>query len=332
VPYQIKTIGDAVTAFGPASSLTLLCSAVINRGSSPVIAAASKKGTAPLLTDRQTVWDNMAGDRNIRIRLTDSTAQADHAALADSCEAAEQVQNKQFCIVGLATATPKATYITAAGAIASKRGVLVGPGVYDEQGVLQAGPFTAACVAAEVSKNSDPSNDLDLWTIPFLTGIEKDASGFPIFREKIVSGVATNDYEDLLQGGVSPLQPSFTPGGVMTTHLRMAWVTDSTYDALSTRLIVDQVFVDVKNYIYAGGYLRRGNTETTRNLIASGVESLLLLRQDWVQAVVQPDGTLGYNVSATASPDMRQIIVSFTGVVVRGVQTILVSAQLIISV
>jgi hypothetical protein len=331
--YQIKTTSDAVTLFGPAAPLTLIISEVLKRGSSPVIAAASKKGTAPLLTDRQTVWDAMASDPNIRIRITDSIVQAELAALATSCTQAELAQHKQFCIVGMANATTKANLITAAAAIVSKRAVLVAPGVYDELGVLKTGAYAAAAVAAEVSKNPDPSNDLDLWQIPYLTGIETDTLGYPFFREKIVSGTLTNDFEDLLQGGVSPLMPTTAvSGGVQTSHLRTTYIADGSYDALSTRIIVDQVFVDVRDYVTAMGYLRRPNNEATRNAIASGVQALLMDRQDWIQAVTQPDGTKGFNVTVVPSSDQRQVIVGYGGQVVRGIQTIKVAAQLTIPV
>lgn len=330
--YTVNSVSDAVTLFGPAASITAVLTEVLKRGGAPVIAAASKKGTAPLITDRQGVWDNMSSDKTIRIRLTDSTVQSELAALATSCQDAELVQNKQFCIVGMAGGTTKANLITAAGAIASKRAVLVAPAVYNENGVVINGSLAAAAVAAEVAKNADPANDVDLWTIPYLTGIEKDTLGYPLFREKVSGGTATNDFEDLLQGGVSPLMPSDSPGGVMTSHLRTTYTTDGSYDALSTRVIVDQVFVDVREYILNMGYLRRPNNETTRAAIASGVSALLLQRQDWIEPVVQTDGTLGYNVSVTSSPDERQVIVAYGGQVERGIQTIKVAANLTIPV
>lgn len=328
--YPISTISEAIVLFGAAASLTKIISAVIRRGSSPVLAAASKKGSAPVLADRQAVWDNLSSDKTVRVRLTDSTTQADLVALADSCEEADLIFNKQFCLVGMAASTTKANLLTAATAIASTRGILVAPAVYDQDGVLQSGSFAAACVAAEVSKNSNPANDLDLLSLVFLTAIEKDALGYPLFREKVVAGVAVNDFEDLLQGNVSPLQSSLTPGGVEITHLRTTLDGD-TYDALSTRIIVDQIFVDVRDYLNAMGFLHQGNTESTRARIVSGVENLLLQRQDWISPIVQGNGTLGYNVSAVSSNNGRQIIVGYGGAVVRGVQTIKVVGNLTIS-
>jgi len=328
--YQIKSVNDAVVAFGAVSSLTLLITEILKRGSSPILAAASKKASAPLLTDRQPVWDNMSSDPTIRIRLTDSVAQADLVALATSCTNAELAQHKQFAIVGMANGTTKANFIAGATAIASKRAVLVAPGVYNETGVLKTGAFAAACVGAEVSKNSDPSNDLDLYTVPYLTGIEKDTLGYPMYREKITSGALVNDFEDLLQGGVSPLMPSDVPGGVQTSHLRTTYTADGSYDALSTRIIVDQVYVDVRDFILDGGYLHRPNNADTRAAIASGVEALLMQRQDWISTITQPDGTQGFNVSAVPSSDQRQIIVGYSGQVIRGIQTVKISARLTI--
>ena len=330
--YTISTISEARTMFGVASKLTKMLDVIISHGAFPVVAVASKKGTAPTLGERQPVWDDLSSDPNIRIRLTDSLVQADLVALADSCENAELVQHKQIGFGGMATGTTKAAHITAAGAIASSRFCLVGPGVYDQDGVLKDGAYAAAVVASEVAKNADLANDLDLWPLMLLAGIEKQANGIPVFRRKVASGVAVNDFEELLQGGVSPLQPNRTGGGVETTHLRTTYTINTAYDALSTRLINDQVFVDVRNHIIDQGYLRRGNTEAVRALLVGVVSSLLIERQDWVAPITQVDGTQGYNVKAVASADQRQVTVSYEGKIVRGIQTIQIGSNLTIPV
>lgn len=231
----------------------------------------------------------------------------------------------------MAAATSAATYTAAATAIASKRGCLIAPAVYDESATLLAGNFTAAAVAAAVSTNSDPSDDLDGLILPGLIGIEDDVNGIPVFRIKVVGGVAVNDFEDLLQDGVSPLQPGRN-GGVALSHLRTTWTTDSTFDSLSTRIIVDQVFVLVREYCYQHLYLRRGNTPTNRNLLKSGVEALLRAHSDWVQPITQPDGQIGFGTTVTSSSDERQLIVTYQGRIVRGIQTILIDGRLDIAV
>jgi hypothetical protein len=288
--------------------------------------------TGPTLAQRQAVWDNMSSDPTIRIRLTDSLVQVDLVSLATYMSNAEAspLYNKQFAIGGMAAATTKAALLTAASAIAHKRFVLVGPGVYDENGTLRDGGFLACAVAAELAKNADPTNDLDLWTLPLLTGIEKDANGFPLFRLKTVAGTGTNDFEDLLQGGVSPVQQAQGLAGTQITHLRTTWLTDTTFDSLMTRIIVDQVFLDVKNYCINNNYLRQMNVTDVRNRIASGVEALLFERQSWIAAKTQNDGTPGYNVQVTSSPDNRQVTVAYEGTVVRGISTIQVAASLTI--
>jgi hypothetical protein len=48
--------------------------------------------------------------------------------------------------------------------------------------------------------------------------------------------------------------------------------------------------------------------------------------------VLQPDGSQGYNVSVTSSADNRQVIVGYEGVVVRGINTVKVAANLSIPV
>lgn len=338
VLYAINRVDESSDAFGPASSLHRVIKAILDRGAGPVVAVASKKGAASLLADRQAVWEHMESDENIRLRLTDSETQADLSALAVSCANANLVYNKQIGIGGLATATSKSTLITGATAIATggldpaTRFCLVGPGVYDAAGTLRGGSFLAASIAAEIAKNADPGNDLDLWNIPLLTGVEKDVNGLPVFRRRVAAGVAVDDYEDLLVGGVSPVQPSRVAGGVATTHLRTVYTVNGTYDNLYTRIIVDQVFLDVKAYILDNNFLRAGNTVTTRARIKSGVEALLQERNTWIRTVLQPDGSQGYNVSVTSSADNRQVIVGYEGVVVRGINTVKVAANLSIPV
>ena len=336
--YSVARIDEANTAFGPASKLTALIKAVLDRGAGPVVAIASAKGgTAPTLVQRQAEWEKMASDPNIRIRLTDSTTEADLAALSVSCKEADLLNNKQIAVVGMPAGTTKAAMISSADAIAmdavgATRVCFTGPGVYDDTGTLRDGAYLAAALAAEIAKNSDPSNDLDLWQIPLLTGVEKDTFGMASLRRRVVAGAAVNDYEDLLQQGVSPVMPTRIGGGVQTTHLRTVYQTDTRYDNLYTRVIADQVFLDVKTWIEGGNFLRMGNTADVRNRIASGVEAVLTERRNWIRPLVQPDGTDGYLVSVTPSADERQITVSYQGVVVRGINTIQVAANLTIPV
>lgn len=329
--YRIVRPSEAVTLFGTSSPLTQRVNQLLSAGIPTVYATASKLTTTPSLAERQAAWANLESDVRVRIRLTDSELQADHVALGTSCNNASLIQNKQFGMVGLASGTAKAALIAAAAAIASKRICLVAPGVYDETGVLRGGSFAATAVAAEVAKNLDLSDDLDTFVVPNLTGIEIDGIGQPIFRNKVVSGTAINDFEDLLQGGVSPLMPGRT-GGVSISHLRTTYTADTTMDALMTRLITDQIFVLIREYAYEFNYLRKGNTSGNRELLRSGVEALLTENADLIMPVAQPNGKPGYGVAVTASSDNRQMIVSYKGEVVRGVQTILVDGQLIIAV
>lgn len=342
VLYVINRDDEAVTQFGIASKLTAAVKEILARGAGPVIAVASAKGAVPTLVQRQAVWAALESDTNIRIRLTSSEVQADLVALATSVANADLLFNKQIALVGMPSATTKALLIAAATAIqgattptgvsapASTRIGLVGPGVYDQSGTLRGGSIAAAAVAAEVAKNANPANDLDLWQVPLLTGIEKDVNGLPVFRRLVVAGAAVDDYEDLLQAGVSPLQPSRVAGGVMTTHLRTCYITNTTYDNLYTRIIVDQVFIDVRDYILDQNFLRAGNTAATRARMKSGVEALLTERQSWITPVTQPDGSQGYNVTVTPSADQRQVTIGYQGTVVRGISTVKVAANLTI--
>lgn len=335
--YVIARLDSANTLFGPASSLTRTIAAVLDRGAGPVIAGASAKTTTPTLAQRQVVWAAMESDPTIRLRLTDSEVQADLAALAVSTKFANLLFNKQTALVGMPSGTTKANLLAAAIAIAADpegatRTMLVAPGVYDAGGTLRGGSFAAAAVAAEISKNADPSNDLDLWNIPLLTSIELDGAGLPVFRRKVVAGAAVDDFEDLLQGGVSPLQPSRVAGGVMSTHFRTVYIVNTTYDNFYTRIIVDQIFIDVRDYVLDSNFLRMGNTAATRARIKSGVQAVLEERVSWIGKVSQPDGSVGYNVTVTPSTDNRQVTIGYQGTVVRGINTIQVAANLTIPV
>lgn len=338
VLYVINRIDESTGLFGVNSKLHLIVKALLDLGAGPVVASASAKGTTPTLVQRQAVWQAMEADPGIRLRITGSEVQADQVGLAQSVANANLLYNKQVAVIGGATGQTKANQIAladaivAAGTEAAQRTVVAAPGVYDAVGTLRGGSYLAAVYAAEIAKNADPSNDLDLWNLPLLTGIERDTNGLPLFKRQVVAGAAVDDYEDLLQGGVSPAQPSRVPGGVMTTHLRMAYKVNTSFDSLYTRIIVDQVFVDVKNYILDNGFMRSGNTQPTRDRVKSGVEALLNERRSWISAIQQVDGSLGYNVTVVPSADMRQITVGYEGVVVRGISTVKVAANLSIPV
>lgn len=334
--HKISRPSDAEGLFGAASSLATLVKYVLDRGAGPVWAVASAKGAAPLLAARQAAWQSLEATREIRLRLTDSTAQADLVALATSCDNANLLNNKQVAIVGMPAATTKANLIAAAGAINSKRAVIVGPAVYDENGTLVSGAFAAASVAAMVAQNNDPSDDLDTATVPKLTGIEQDALGNALFRKIVVGGVVQDDFEDLLQGGVSPLAPGTefgNLGGVSISHLRMTFTAEGgAWDALMTRVIMDQLFNLVRDYALRFNSLRKGNTPTTRAQLASGIDAVLKANSAIVQPVELGDGTTGYGVVVTASADERQQVISYQGNVVRGTSTILVAGNLTIAV
>lgn len=334
-PYSVDRNDQAVTLFGASSKMALLIQAILNRGAGPVIACGSAANATPTLVQRQAVWALFEADENIRLRLTDSEVQGDIAALAASAKDANAIYNKQTAVVGMPSGTDKAGLIAGAAAIDvgdASRAVITGPGVYDDAGVLRGGSYAAACLAAEIAKNADPSNDLDLWPIPLLTGIELGVNGLPVFQRRVVGGVATDDFEDLLQGGVSPLQQARGGSGVQTTHIRTAYIVDGTYDNFYTRVIDDQIFLDVKNYILDANFLRLGNSEQTRNRIKSGVEALLQERAGWIRPISQQDGTTGYGVIVSSSPDERQVTIGYQGTIIRGISTIQVAANLTIPV
>lgn len=332
VPQVVTTGQEADTYFGANSSLAKLIKFVLGRGVNFVYAVASKKGSAPLLTERQTAWETLEENPEVRIRLTDSVTQADLVALADSCEYAEGIQNKQFCIVGLATPTTDTNLTTAATAIASKRGVLIGPGFFDDSGTLQDGSYSAALAAAEVARNPDITDDLDTLALAGTTGIETDtANGMPLFRLHAGGGTPVNDFETLLDAGVSVLRTG-RRGTAEIVHLRPTYKTDDTYDALMTLLIKDQLFIDIRTLLEGELFLRRGNTPDNRSYAASIVDAALKARNAWLLPKDLPGGGVGYGVSVTASSDKRKMIVSGMGEIVRNTQTIDISLNLSIPV
>lgn len=331
-PYEINRLSEAADLFGSTSTLYLLVKEFLDRGVAAVQAVASKKAGGVVLAERQAAWANLESLRRVRIRLTDSVTQADLVALAASCDNANLMSNKQIAIMGMARATSKASLLTAATAINSSRAVLVAPGV--DKGTAQlSGLYAAAAVAAEVAKNGDPADDLDLAAVFGLTDVERDGVGMPVFRQKVASGLLTNDFEDLLQGGVSPLMIS-EAGDVLITHLTTTFVdADGTYDALMTRIISDQSFTLVRDECERFKGLRKANNDTNRRLLAEKIDKKVLFGiSDWLRPVEQPDGTLGYNVAVVSSDDERQMIITYEGHIVRGASTILVSPTLTINV
>jgi hypothetical protein len=322
VPTFITDPATCDTLYGPSSSLTALVKFILAQGINGVWAVPSAKGAGPTLVQRQTAWATLEENPDIRIRLTDSEAQADLVALADSCEWAENIQNKQFGFGGMTTPSVKATLTTAAAAIASKRFVLVGPGYYDADGVLKSGRWAAARVACEVARNPDITDDLDTVPLAATTGIERDATTtMPVFRLKAGAGTPVNDFADLLAGGVSPLRLGRS-GQAEIVHLRTTFTTDTTYDALMTLLIRDETFIGLRETLEAEKFLRRGNTASNRALAAKIVDTWLKAHNDWVEPKTLPNGELGYGVTVTASPDLRKMIVDYQGQIVRNNQKI----------
>ena len=329
--YLVSDPNTADALFGPNSSLGKLVKFILAQGINYVYAVASASNTVPTLVQRQGAWTVLEENVDVRIRLTDSMVQADLAALADSCEWAEGIQNKQFCIVGLTTPSTSANLLAAAAAVSSKRGVVVGPGYYDDNGTLMQGNYVAARIACEVAKNPDIADDLDTLSLAATTGLEKDTNGMPLFRQKAGAGTPTNDFATLLAGGVSPLRQG-RDGTAEVVHLRMTYTTDTTYDALMTLLIRDQLFLDIRSAVLAPDVkaLRRGNTADTRALISQIVDGVLRARQTWVQPKKLPNGQIGYGVTVTASADKRNITISYVGEIVRNLQKIDVNGQLTI--
>lgn len=322
VPQLVSDPTASDTLFGPNSSLSALVKFILSQGINSVYAVASASNAGPTLIQRQAAWTTLEENVAVRIRLTDSETQADLAALADSCEWAEGIQNKQFMFGGLATPTTSAALTTAATAIASKRGILVGPGYYDANGVLRSGKWAAAKVACQVARNADITDDLDTLPLAATTGIERDATTqMPVFRLKAGAGTPVNDFAVLLTGGVSPIRQGRT-GQAEIVHLRMTYTTDSTYDALMTLLIRDETFIGLRAMLEAEKFLRRGNTAQNRALAARLVETWLKGHNDWVQPITLPDGSLGYGVTVTASTDLRKMIVDYQGEIVRNNQVI----------
>jgi phage tail sheath gpL-like len=332
IPVVVTTPAEADTYFGPSSSLAALAKFVLNKGVGYVVAVASLKGSAPNLTQRRAAWATLEDNPNVRIRLTDSTTQADLVALADSCEWAEGVQNKQVCFVGMASGTTKSGFTAAATAIASKRAVLVGPAVYDADNALLSGAYAAAWVASMVALNGDIADDLDTAPLPGSLGIEKEsATGMPLFRLRANAGSPTNDFQDLLTGGVSPLRQGRN-GGAEIAHLRTTYTTDTTFDALMTLLVKDQAFLRLRTVLEDAKFLRRGNTLENRSLAAQIVDNELQQMRTMIEQKKLPDGTIGYGVTVTASSDERKMIVSYQGKIVRNTQVIDINGVLTISV
>jgi hypothetical protein len=180
--------------------------------------------------------------------------------------------------------------------------------------------------------NQDITDDMDGMPLPATTGIERDpTNNMPVFRNRAGAGTPVNDFATLLAGGVSPLRQG-RAGQAELTHLRMTWTVDTTYDALMTLLIKDGVFLALRDTLLAQKFLRRGNTASNRALAAKLVDTWLRAHNDWVQPVQLGDGTLGYGVTVTPSPDKKTMNVSYQGEVVRNTQVININGVLVIPV
>lgn len=329
-PILCRTADDADTAFGPASSLASLVKYILAQGVEYVWAVASASGTVPTLIQRQAAWANLEDNPDVRIRLTDSAVQEDIVALADSCEFAEGIQNKQFCVVGMPSPAVKATTITVAGAIASKRAVLVDPAIYDNNGNLLAGQYGAAKAATAIALNPDIMDSMNDMSLPATGGIETDpTSGLPIYRQRANAGSPVNDFADLLAAGVSPFMQA-PDGRAAFTHLRTTYTVDSTFDALTTLLVKDQLFINIRNLLRGQRFLREGNTATNRALAAKLVDQYLKSVSDWVEPVELADGTTGYGVTVVASSDLKSFTVNYFGQIVRGTNVININGTLTI--
>jgi hypothetical protein len=332
LPVLVTTAEQASGLFGANSSLTKLVNVLLGRGLAGVWAVASASGVAPTLVQRQTAWAALEENSDVRVRLTDSVTQADLVALADSCENAETIQHKQFCVVGLSTPSTKDGATAVGDAIASKRAVLVSPGIYDNNGNLLTGQYGAAYAAAEVAKNPDIADSLNLMSLGATGGIEtQNTTGLPLYRLHANAGVPINDFQDLLDHGVSPFQQG-RDGRAAFTHLRTTYTVDETFDALMTLLIKDQVFLDIRDLLLASNTLRTGNTADNRSLAAKMVESYLTQHSDWVQPVELANGTVGYGVSVTPTPDSKSMTINYHGQVVRGTNVININGSLTIPV
>lgn len=330
LPVKVLTAEDANTYFGPASSLATLCKFLLARGLNYVVAVASASGSGPTLVQRQAAWVALEENPDIRIRLTDSVTQADLVALADSCEWAEPIQHKQFCFLGLGGTSVKATVTAAASAIASKRAVLTAGHVYDVNGNLLSGQYDAAVAAVEVALNPDIMDSMNSKPIGATAGIEKDAAtGLPIWRYKANAGTPVNDFQDLLTAGASPYQQD-RGGQAAFTHLRTTWVADTTFDALATLLVKDQVFLDIRDLLLDHKALRQPNTPDNRSLAAKIVEEYLKGHADWVDKVNLADGTRGYGVTVVNGIDGKSYTVNYFGQIQRGTNVINVNGTLTI--
>jgi hypothetical protein len=329
LPVLVRSPDDANTFFGPASSLGGLCKFLLTRGVTQIVAVASASNAVPILTARQAAWAALEDDPRVRIRLTDSVVQADLVAMADSCENCEQIQHKQFAVFQLATSV-KATVTAAATAIASKRGVLTAAQVYDTNGVLLTGPYCAAMVAAMIATNQDIADSMNGAEVPATNGIEKEAaSGLPVYRLRTNGGTPLNDFQDLLTVGASPFQQAAS-GLAALTHLRTTWTTDTTFDALTTLLYKDQVFLDIRDLLLGQKFLRSGNTEKNRGMAGAMVDNYLTQHSDWIAPVNLPDGTVGYGVTVTPSADLKSFTIAYSGQVVRGTNVINIAGSLTI--
>jgi hypothetical protein len=98
----------------------------------------------------------------------------------------------------------------------------------------------------------------------------------------VVAGSAVDDYRGLATGrrlAASAVTYCWWSHDDASAN---RYIVNTTYDNLYTRIIVDQVFIDVRDYILDQNFLRAGNTAAVRARIKSGIEALLNERNSWI--------------------------------------------------
>jgi hypothetical protein len=99
---------------------------------------------------------------------------------------------------------------------------------------------------------------------------------------------------------------------------------------LTTLLIKDQVFLDIKQLLLDHQALRRQQTPDNMSLAAKIVENYLKTHDDWVARAQLADGTQGYGVTVVPGVDGKSYTINYFGRVVRGTNVINVNGTLTI--
>ena len=197
------------------------------------------------------------GKVEAQILVCDSGELSVQQALRTAVETASEQRRERIAVVG-GSGLKASELVERAAELNSERMVLVGPDLVRGEGTLP-GVFASAALAGAIASGTDPAIPLNGAELSGLEGLTEDYTD--------------NDIDLLVRGGVTPLE---SVGGVVspvrgiTTRTTTGGAADSTWRALTTILIVDEIIPSIRTALRSR-FSRAKNTARGRSAIRSQV-------------------------------------------------------------